>query len=52
MLNCQVSDTIFDVFHWAFVGQAYQSKAETFLFSFLESKVPAHTTVFELQAKT
>ena len=42
----------FQYFHWAFIGQAFQSKAETFLFSFLESKVPAHPTVFELQAET
>ena len=33
-------------------GQPCQSKAETFLFPFLEEKVPAHLTVFELQAKT
>ena len=37
---------------WAFVGQACQSKAETFLFQFLEQKVPAHPMLFELQAKT
>ena len=34
------------------MGQACQSKAETFLFPFLESKVPAHPTAFELQDKT
>ena len=38
-------------FHWAFIGKACQSKAETLLFSFLESKVLAHPTAFELQAK-
>ena len=43
---------MFFFFHWAFAGQACQSKAETFLFPFLKSKVPAHPTVFELQAKT
>ena len=42
VLNRHFSDTIFNIFHWAFIGQAFQSKAETFLFSFLESKVPAH----------
>ena len=52
VLNRHFSDTIFDVFHWTFVGQACQSKADTFLFPFLEYKVPAHPTVFELQAKT
>ena len=41
----------FDVFHWAFVGQVFQSKAETFLFSFLESFQPIQP-FFELQAKT
>ena len=30
------------------MGQACQSRAETFLFPFLESKCPAHPTVFEL----
>ena len=34
------------------MGQPCQSKPETFLFSFFESKVPAHPAVFELQAKT
>ena len=28
------------VLHWVFVGQACQSKAETFLFPFFESKCP------------
>ena len=36
----------------AFVGQGFQSKAETFLFPFLEPKYPVHPTIIELQAKT
>ena len=51
---CRVKSSLFRhvfiyVFHWVFVGQACQSKAETF--SFLKSKVPTHPIVFELQAK-